>query len=117
MFAIIETGGKQYKVEEGALLYIEKLDAEPDATVDFDRVLAVCEAEKVVMGSPYVSGVTITGRVLGQGKRKKVIVFKMKPKKNYRRKQGHRQPYTKVRIESITAPGAEKAAKEPEEGK
>ena len=103
MHAIIETGGKQYKVQEGDLLYVEKLDAEPEAAVEFDRVLAVFEAEKIKLGSPYVPDVTVTGRVIKQGRQKKIIVFKMKPKKTYRRKQGHRQPYTKVRIESITA--------------
>ena len=77
--------------------------AETEDTVEFDRVLAVYETGKVKLGNPYVSGVTVTGKVLGQGKQKKIIVFKMKPKKNYRRKQGHRQPYTKVRIESIAA--------------
>ena len=103
MHAIIETGGKQYKVDEGSLLYVEKLEAEPDDTVTFDRVLAVFEAENVTLGSPYVQGAAVTGRVIKQGKQKKVIVFKMKPKKTYRRKQGHRQPYTKVRIETIAA--------------
>ena len=103
MQAVIETGGKQYKVQEGDVLYIEKLDAEQDAAVEFDRVLAVFDADKVRLGDPLVSGVSVTGRVIKQGKQKKVIVYKMKPKKNYRRKQGHRQPYTKVRIENIAA--------------
>jgi len=79
------------------------IDAEQDAAVEFDRVLAVFDADKVRLGDPLVSGVSVTGRVIKQGKQKKVIVYKMKPKKNYRRKQGHRQPYTKVRIENIAA--------------
>ena len=103
MYAIIESGGKQYKVEEGSLLYLEKLDAEPEAAVEFGRVLAVFETEKVKLGNPYVAGVKVVGRVVKHGKQKKVIVYKMKPKKNYRRKQGHRQPYTQVRIETIAA--------------
>jgi len=115
MYAIIETGGKQYKVEEGSLLYIEKLDAEPESMVTFDRVLAVFEAEKLKLGSPYVEGVTVAGKVLKQGKQKKVIVFKMKPKKTYRRKQGHRQPYTQVRIESIGGKQQEAAEQQQEE--
>jgi large subunit ribosomal protein L21 len=102
MHAIIETGGKQYEVEEGGILYIEKLPLEPDAKVEFgDRVLAVFEGEKVKLGSPYVSGVRVTGSVVKQGKQKKIIVFKMKPKKTYRRRQGHRQPYTKIKIETV----------------
>ncbi|MCL2747272.1 MAG: 50S ribosomal protein L21 [Oscillospiraceae bacterium] len=103
MHAIIETGGKQYKVQEGDLLYVEKLLAEPETTVEFDHVLAVYEDEIIRLGSPYVAGAKVTGIVQKQGKQKKIIVFKMKPKKNYRRRQGHRQPYTKVRVESIKA--------------
>ena len=107
MYAIIETGGKQYKVQEGDVLFIEKLDAEPDSTVEFDRVLAVFDAEKVKMGTPYVTGVKVQARVDKHGKNKKIIVFKMKPKKGYRRRQGHRQPYTRVRIESVTIASSE----------
>jgi large subunit ribosomal protein L21 len=101
MHAIIETGGKQYKVEEGDILYIEKLPLEPDAKVEFDRVLAVFEGEKIKLGTPYVTGVKVVGSVIKQGKQKKIIVFKMKPKKTYRRKQGHRQAYTKIKIETV----------------
>ena len=101
MYAIIESGGKQYKVSQGDFIYLEKLDAETDAVVTFDHVLAVFDAEEVKLGNPYVQDFRITGRIMKQGKQKKIIVFKMKPKKNYRRRQGHRQPYTKVRIESI----------------
>ncbi|HEX7055634.1 MAG TPA: 50S ribosomal protein L21 [Bacilli bacterium] len=103
MYAIIETGGKQYKVQEGDVLYIEKLDAEEGASVTFDRVLAVAKDNGLVAGSPYVSGAAVTAKVEKHGKGKKLIVFKYKPKKNYRRKQGHRQPYTKVVIDKIQA--------------
>jgi large subunit ribosomal protein L21 len=102
MYAIIETGGKQVKVEEGQEIYIEKLDAEAGETVTFDRVLMV-GGENVKVGSPTVDGATVTAKVEKQGRAKKVIVFKFKAKKKYRRKQGHRQPYTKVTIEKINA--------------
>ncbi|OZM57850.1 50S ribosomal protein L21 [Lottiidibacillus patelloidae] len=102
MYAIIETGGKQVKVEEGQAIYIEKLDAEAGETVTFDRVLMV-GGEDVKVGSPTVDGATVTAKVEKQGRAKKVIVFKFKAKKKYRRKQGHRQPYTKVIIEKINA--------------
>lgn len=100
MYAIIETGGKQVKVEEGQAIYIEKLNAEAGETVTFDKVLMV-GGENVKVGSPTVEGATVTGTVEKQGRAKKIIVFKYKSKKNYKRKQGHRQPYTKVIIEKI----------------
>ncbi|ASS66323.1 MULTISPECIES: 50S ribosomal protein L21 [Paenibacillus] len=103
MFAIIETGGKQYKVQQGDVLYIEKLNAGEGDTVTFDRVLAVSKDGGLVTGSPIVSGATVSGKVEKIGRGKKIIVYKYKAKKNYRRKQGHRQPYTKVTIESIQA--------------
>lgn len=103
MYAIIETGGKQYKVEQGAELFIEKLPAELGDTVTFDRVLMVSKEDGVVVGSPFVAGASVTAKVEKHGKSKKIIVFKYKPKKNYHRKQGHRQPFTKVVIESINA--------------
>ncbi|MDD3766765.1 MAG: 50S ribosomal protein L21 [Eubacteriales bacterium] len=103
MYAIIETGGKQYKVSEGDVIYVEKLALEEGAQVSFDKVLAVAEGENVSFGTPFVNGAVVSGKVLKNGKGKKVIVFKMKSKKGYRRKQGHRQPYTKVQIESIKA--------------
>jgi large subunit ribosomal protein L21 len=102
MYAIIETGGKQIKVEEGQAIYIEKLDAEQGETVTFDKVLFV-GGDNVKVGAPLVEGATVTAKVEKQGKAKKIIVFKYKAKKNYRRKQGHRQPYTKVVIEKINA--------------
>lgn len=103
MYAIIETGGKQYKVQEGDIVFVEKLAAEEGAAVVFDKVLAVSNEGAVNFGTPLVSGANVDAKVLAQGKDKKIIVFKYKPKKGYRRKQGHRQPYTKVQIEKINA--------------
>jgi large subunit ribosomal protein L21 len=97
MFAIIETGGKQYRVQENDVLYIEKLDAEENSEVVFDKVLML--GDKI--GSPYVKGAKVKALVEKQGKQKKIIVYKYKPKKNYHKKQGHRQPYTKVQITAI----------------
>lgn len=102
MYAIIETGGKQIKVTEGQEVYIEKLDAEAGETVTFDKVLMI-GGDDVKVGTPLVEGATVTAKVEKQGRQKKIIVFKMKRRKNYRRKQGHRQPYTKVIIEKINA--------------
>jgi len=103
VYAIIETGGKQYKVEEGSVLYIEKLAGNEGETVTFDKVLLVSKDGKVTAGTPTVAGATVTGKVEKHGKGQKIIVFKYKAKKNYRRKQGHRQPFTKVVIEKINA--------------
>jgi large subunit ribosomal protein L21 len=103
MYAIIETGGKQYKVQAGDVLFIEKLSANVGDSVTFDRVLAVSKDGGLTTGSPLLSGATVTGKVEQHVKGEKVIVFKYKPKKNYKRKQGHRQPYTKVTIENILA--------------
>jgi large subunit ribosomal protein L21 len=103
MYAIVKTGGKQYKVAEGDVLFIEKLEADAGAEVTFDEVLFVSKEGGVVVGSPVVAGATVTAKVLKNGKAKKIIVFKYKSKKNYRRKQGHRQPYTQVQIEKINA--------------
>ena len=97
MKAVIETGGKQYYVEEGTILYVEKLDAEAGKEVTFDKVLMV----NGKAGSPYVNGAKVVAEVVKHGKAKKVIVYKYNPKKNYHKKQGHRQPYTKVEIKSI----------------
>ena len=101
MYAIIESCGRQYKVAEGDVVFFEKLDAEEGKKVTFDKVILVSEEGKVQIGNPYVKGVKVEGKVVSHGKGKKIIVFKMKAKKNYRRKQGHRQPYTKVEITSI----------------
>lgn len=100
MYAIIVTGGKQYKVEVGSEIMVEKLDAEVGSTVKFD-VLLLADGEYVQIGKPVLRGVSAKAEVIEHGKGKKVIVFKYKPKKNYRKKQGHRQPYTKVKIVSI----------------
>ena len=101
MYAIIESCGKQYKVAEGDVVFFEKLDAEEGKKVTFDKVMLVSEDGKVQVGNPYVKGVKVEGKVVSHGKAKKIIVFKMKSKANYRRKYGHRQPYTKVEITAI----------------
>ncbi len=101
MYAVIETGGKQYKVEKGSVVSVEKLDAEKGSSIVFDKVLAVSTEKGLEVGMPYVKEASVEAKVLDQGKEKKIIVFKYKPKKNYKRKQGHRQPYTKVLIEKI----------------
>ena len=101
MYAIIETGGKQYRVQEGDVIFVEKLPVEAEDTVVFDKVIAVVDEGNSVFGTPTVKGAKVEAKVLKNGKAKKVIVYKMRPKKNYRRKQGHRQPYTKVEINSI----------------
>lgn len=103
MYAIIETGGKQYKVQEGDVLFIEKLDAAEGGSITFDRVLAVSSENGLVTGTPVVSGASVTATVEKHGKGQKIIVYKYKAKKNYRRKQGHRQPYSKVTIGKIQA--------------
>ena len=100
MYAIIATGGKQYRVSEGDVIYIEKIDAEVDSTVSFDVLLMENEGD-VKVGTPVVEGVKVEGKVVAQTRGEKIIVFKYKAKKNYRRKQGHRQPYTKVEITKI----------------
>jgi large subunit ribosomal protein L21 len=101
MYAIIVTGGKQYKVEEGSTLYIEKLAANEGDTVTFDQVLLVSKDGKVTAGAPTVAGASVTAKVEKHGKGEKIIVFKYKAKKNYRKKQGHRQPFTKVVVDKI----------------
>ena len=102
MYAVIETGGKQVRVIEGQTLYVERLDVEPETTFTFDKVLMV-GGESVKLGNPYVDGVTVDATVEKQGKQKKITVFKYKPKKKYRRKMGHRQPYTKLTVTKINA--------------
>ena len=102
MFAVIETGGKQYKVQYGDVIYVEKLDAEENSTVEFP-VVAVCGEGAPKVGAPYVDGASVTGKVVKNGKAKKITVFTYKPKKNSKRKMGHRQPYTKIQIEAVKA--------------
>ena len=99
--AVILTGGKQYRVAEGDVIFVEKLCAEAGETVKFDSVLAVIDDESSVFGTPVIEGASVSANVLKNGKSKKIRVYKMKPKKGYRRTQGHRQPYTKVQIEKI----------------
>ncbi|CAM3505951.1 50S ribosomal protein L21 [Marinicrinis lubricantis] len=103
MYAIIETGGKQYKVQEGDVLYIEKVGAAEGDTVTFDRVIAVSKGDGLVAGTPVVEGASVSAKVEKHGKGQKIVVFKYKAKKNYHKKQGHRQPYSKVVIEKIQA--------------
>ncbi|MBR2320183.1 MAG: 50S ribosomal protein L21 [Clostridia bacterium] len=103
MYAIIETGGKQYKVQNGDVLYIEKLNVAEEASVTFDKVIALHDDAGLKVGAPYVEGATVTANVLKNGKGKKITVFTYKPKKGKARKLGHRQPYTKVQIDTINA--------------
>ena len=110
MYAIIETGGKQYRVENGDQIAVEKLGVEDGAKVVFDKVLVVGDGADIKVGAPYVDGVTVEGNAIETGKGKKVIIFKYKAKKDYRKKQGHRQPYTMVKIESLTGAVPKKAA-------
>ena len=100
MYAVIETGGKQYKVQYGDVIFVEKLAAEENATVEF-KVIALGGDDGLKIGNPYVEGASVTGKVLKNGKGKKITVFTYKPKKNETRKMGHRQPYTKVQIEAV----------------
>lgn len=103
MYAVVTTGGKQYKVQEGDVLFVEKLEAEVESVVELTEVLAVSKDGEIKVGTPVVEGAKVVAKVLAQGKAKKVVVFKYKPKKDYRRKNGHRQPYTKLVIEKIEA--------------
>ena len=109
MYAVIETGGKQYRVQEGDVITVEKLNAEAGETVAFDKVLVLGEGKDIKVGAPY-TGDVVTGSVVENGKGQKVIIFKYKAKKDYRKKQGHRQPYTMVKIESLTGAAPKKAA-------
>ena len=113
MYAIIESCGRQYKVAEGDIVFFEKLDAEEGKKVTFDNVVLVSDDKKVEVGTPYVKGVKVEGKVVSHGKGKKVLVYKYKAKKNYRRTQGHRQPYTKVEITKIKT-ASEKTESKPE---
>lgn len=101
MYAVIETGGKQYRIQEGDILSVERLGAGEGEKVSFDKVLLVNGEDGIKVGKPYVEGAAVEGEVLFHGKGKKIIVFKYKAKKNYRKKQGHRQPFTRVKITKI----------------
>jgi large subunit ribosomal protein L21 len=105
MYAVIETGGKQYRVQEGDVISIEKLNVAAGDDIAFDRVLVLNDGEKVQVGTPIVESAKVFGTVVENGKGEKVIIFKYKSKKDYRKKQGHRQPYTMVKIESLSADG------------
>lgn len=112
MYAIFETGGKQYKAAKGDVVFVEKLDSEPGKQVSFDA-LVVADGDKIQIGTPLVKGAKVKAKVIEHGKEKKVVIFKYKPKRNYRKKQGHRQPYTKLQITGIaTAKDKEEAAAE-----
>ena len=103
MYAIVESCGRQYKVSEGDTIFFEKLDAKEGEKITFDNVVLVSDDKDVKIGTPYVKGAKVEGTVISHGKGKKIIVYKYRAKKNYRRTQGHRQPYTKVEIKSIKA--------------
>ena len=120
MYAVIETGGKQYRVQNGDQICVEKLNVEDGATVVFDKVLICGEGADIKVGTPYLEGITVEGEAVESGKGKKVVIFKYKAKKDYRKKQGHRQPYTLVEITAIAgekAPAKEEAPAEEEEVK
>ena len=101
MYAVIETGGKQYKVEAGDIIYVEKLGAEEATDYTFDKVVAVGTDDGLTVGAPYVAGASVAAKVVKNGKAKKVTILTYKPKKGEKRKMGHRQPYTKIQIESV----------------
>ena len=101
MYAVIKTGGKQYRVQQGDVIFVEKIDAQADEQVTFEEVLLVGNGDETKIGTPVVAGAKVEGKVLAQVKAKKVVVYKYKAKKNERKKQGHRQPYTKVEITAI----------------
>jgi len=102
MYAIIETGGKQYKVKEGDIITVEKLDVDAGTAYTFNQVLSVVDGETASFGAPYIKGASVSASVIGDGKGKKIIVYKFKSKKNYHRKKGHRQPFTRLKVDSIT---------------
>ena len=101
MYAVIETGGKQYRVQEGDVITIEKLDAEAGKKVEFDKVLVLSDDNGLKVGTPYLEGAKVVGKVVENGKGQKIVIFKYKNKKDYRKKQGHRQPYTMVEINDL----------------
>jgi large subunit ribosomal protein L21 len=101
MYAVIETGGKQYRVQEGDIVRVEKLDVQEGEKVDLSKVLLISNEDGIVVGKPYIDGAKVEATVIEHGKDRKIVIFKYKPKKDYRKKQGHRQPYTKIKIEKI----------------
>ncbi|CDE44773.1 50S ribosomal protein L21 [Clostridium sp. CAG:768] len=115
MFAIVETGGKQYQVEEGRYLDVELLDGEKDSKVVFDKVVMIVNGKKSKVGQPYVAGASAEGTIVKHDKEKKIIVYKQRPKKGYRKKQGHRQGFTRVMISKIRTSAQKKSAETTEE--
>jgi len=113
MYAVIKTGGKQYRVSEGETLKVEKLDVEDGATVEFDQVLMIAAGDQIQVGAPYVEGARVTATVQAQGRGPKVLIVKFRRRKHYRKTQGHRQSYTELKIGSISGVGAA-AASNPE---
>jgi large subunit ribosomal protein L21 len=113
MYAVVTTGGKQYRVEAGSMLVVEKLVGEPGSSVTFDRVLLVGDGEKVTVGTPTVAGATVSATVLGNERGRKIVVFKFKQKVKYRRRTGHRQELTRLRVDAITADGKTVRAEQP----
>ncbi len=101
MYAVIKTGGKQYRVSKDDIVYVEKIEADVDSTIDLTDVLAIYDDENITVGNPTVKGAKVVAKVISQGRAKKIIVMKYKPKKHYRKKTGHRQSYTKLQIEEI----------------
>lgn len=101
MYAVVETGGKQYRVSEGDVLFVEKLEGEVGDSVELDKVLLVSNGKDIQVGKPFVDGAKVSASIEEQGKSKKIIVYKFKAKKDYRKKQGHRQPFTKIKISKI----------------
>ena len=110
MYAVIDACGQQYKVTKGDVVFFEKLEVEEGKKVTFDKVVLLSDEGKIEVGAPYVKGIKVEGKVVAHGKGKKIVVFKYKAKKNYKRKHGHRQPYTKVEITAIKLPAAKKEA-------
>lgn len=103
MYAIVEIGGKQYRVSKEDVIFIDKIEITEGETITFDKVLAIGDGTDIKVGTPYLAGAKVCAKSIKNGKSKKILVFKYKPKKGYRRRQGHRQPYSKIQIESITA--------------
>lgn len=117
MYAIIDACGKQYKVQEGDIVFVERLDTEEGKQVNFERVLVLSESEnKIIIGTPVVKGAKVTATVIGHGKGKKILVYKYKAKKNERKMRGHRQPYTKIQIEKISTSSTKAKKAEEVEG-
>jgi large subunit ribosomal protein L21 len=101
MYAIVETGGKQYKVAEGDTIQVDKISSETGAVLDLERVLAVVDGEKTVFGAPYVQGAEVKAEVVGEGKAKKILVYKKRPRRVYEKLNGHRQPFTTLKIKEV----------------